>query len=159
MASDVVSLVALLAVRAPAIKLAPRKTSGWVDMREGASYAWHSAGIRALLIAVALVVLFGRPYAQLLPAFARDVFEVGPQGLGLLVTAPALGTIAAGVALALVARVPLVRTLLWSSAGLGAALVGFCVTRSFPLALGFLFIAVNTALVLLLRRAPRGIDA
>lgn len=139
-ASDVVSLAALFAVRLPAMRLARRASSGWSDLREGASYAWHNEGIRVLLIAVGLLMFFGRPYLQLLPVFARDIFEVGPQGLGLMVTAPALGTIAAGFVLAFARNVPLVRTFLLSSAALGAGLVGFCITTNFPLALTLLFI-------------------
>ena len=57
-----------------------------------------------------------------------------------MVTAPALGTIAAGVALAFARDVPLIRTFLLGSAMLGAALVGFCITRNFPLALALLFV-------------------
>jgi MFS family permease len=138
--SDVVSLIALFMVRVQVAPIARRASSGWNDMREGASYAWHNEGLRVLLITVALLTFFGRPYAQFLPVFARDVFEVGPQGLGLMVTAPALGTIGAGVALAFARNVPLIRTFLLGSAMLGAALVGFCITRNFPLALALLFV-------------------
>jgi MFS family permease len=124
----------------PATPIVRRATSGWNDMREGASYAWHHAGLRAVLLTVALLTFFGRPYAQFLPVFARDVFAVGPQGLGLMVTAPALGSIAAGAVLALWSSIPVVRTFLVGAAGLGAALVAFCVTQSFGLGLVFLFV-------------------
>jgi MFS family permease len=85
-------------------------------------------------------MFLGRPYSQLLPVFARDVFQVGPQGLGLLTTAPALGTIASGFALAYFGNLPLVRTFLLAAVTLGAALVGFSLTSNFAVALILLFI-------------------
>jgi hypothetical protein len=57
---------------------------------------------RLLLGAMSLdlfAVLFGGAVA-LLPVFAADILKVGPQGLGLLRTAPALGSVAMGLWLA-----------------------------------------------------------
>lgn len=57
---------------------------------------------RLLLGAMSLdlfAVLFGGAVA-LLPVFASDILKVGPQGLGLLRTAPALGSVAMGLWLA-----------------------------------------------------------
>jgi hypothetical protein len=75
-----------------------------------------------------------------MPAFARDVFNVGPQGLGWMLTVPALGTIATGITLAWVRRVALVRSFVILVAAMACALIGFCATRSFPVALGLLFV-------------------
>src|SRR5690348_11457670 len=96
--SDVVSIVAILLVRLPALSLPRAGRSGWSDVREGLAYGWHSERVRALLVSIAVVTFLSRPYSQLMPAFARDVFHVGPQGLGWMLTVPALGTICAGVA-------------------------------------------------------------
>jgi predicted MFS family arabinose efflux permease len=75
-----------------------------------------------------------------MPAFARDVFAVGPQGLGLMLTFPALGSVAVGLTLAALRRVSMVRAFLLLALTLAAALVGFCITRSFPVALATLFV-------------------
>ncbi|MFI5269971.1 MAG: MFS transporter, partial [Chloroflexota bacterium] len=137
---DFVSLVAILLVRVPALSLRRAGSSGWSDVREGLAHGWRSERVRVLLMSIAVVTFLSRPYSQLMPAFARDVFKVGPQGLGWMLTVPALGTIAAGVALTAIRRVSLVRSFVVLAAAMGAALVGFCATRSFPVALAMLFV-------------------
>jgi MFS family permease len=138
--SDLISIGAVLMVRLPALDTARTGRSGWAEVREGLAYAWTERHVRFLLLSIAAVTFLSRPYSQLLPAFARDVFDVGPQGLGWMLTVPALGTIACGITLAALRRIPLVRSFMLLAAIMGAALIGFCATRNFPLALGLLFI-------------------
>jgi hypothetical protein len=138
--SDFVSIFAILLVRVPALSLRRAGSTGWSDVREGLAYCWRSERVRVLLMSIGIVTFLSRPYSQLMPAFARDVFNVGPQGLGWMLTVPALGTIAAGSGLSVIRRMSLVRSFVILVAALGLALVGFCVTRSFPLALGLLFV-------------------
>lgn len=75
----------------------------------------------------------------LLPVFARDILFVGPEGLGLMRAAPALG--AAGVALWLSFR-PLEREvgakMLLSVAAFGALTIAFAFSQSFALSLAIL---------------------
>jgi predicted MFS family arabinose efflux permease len=146
-ASDVVSLAAILMVRLPPAASITRAASdsgafktGLGELKEGLDYAWHNGTVRILLISIAVVTFLARPYAQFMPAFARDVFEVGPDGLGIMMTAPAIGTIAAGIALAMRGRVPLARLFLATTAILAMALLAFCITRSVPVALGILVV-------------------
>jgi predicted MFS family arabinose efflux permease len=93
---------------------------------------------RILLGAIALdlfAVLFGGAVA-LLPVYARTILDVGPVGLGVLRTAPAVGALAAAVILA---RRPLRRpagpTLLLVVAIFGVAIVVFGLSQWFPLSL------------------------
>jgi len=80
-----------------------------------------------------VAVLFGGAVA-LLPLFARDILEVGPVGLGVLRSAPAVGALLAGIMLT---RRPLRgkvgRTLLIVVAVFGASMVVFGLSRSFGL--------------------------
>jgi len=80
-----------------------------------------------------VAVLFGGAVA-LLPLFARDVLEVGPVGLGILRSAPAVGAMTAGIMLT---RRPLRgaagRKLLAVVGIFGASMVVFGLSRSFPL--------------------------
>jgi MFS family permease len=80
-----------------------------------------------------VAVLFGGAVA-LLPLFARDVLEVGPVGLGVLRSAPAVGALLAGVMLT---RRPLRgtvgRKLLVVVAVFGVCMVVFGLSHSFPL--------------------------
>ncbi|MGL6278948.1 MAG: MFS transporter [Gaiella sp.] len=75
-------------------------------------------------------VLFGGAVA-LLPVFARDVLDVGPAGLGVLRSAPAVGALLAAVALT---RRPIRRhagpTLLSTVAIFGATIVVFGLSRA-----------------------------
>lgn len=83
-------------------------------------------------------VLFGGAVA-LLPVFASEILHVGPQGLGLLRAAPAVGAVAMSVYLA--HRPPLRRagrTLLLCVAVFGLCMIGFALSRSLALSLALL---------------------
>ena len=89
-----------------------------------------------LLSALALdlfSVLLGGAEA-LLPVFADQILHVGPQGLGVLRAAPAVGAVI--MALSLAHRPPFKRagpTLLFAVAGFALCIVGFGLSRSFAL--------------------------
>jgi MFS family permease len=140
-ASDLIYLLALALLRVPPMPPRPRHRSPARELWEGACYAWQQPNVRALLLAVAAISFFDRSYTQLMPVFARDVFAVGAQGLGVLLAMPAAGTIAAAVLLGatpqLGHRGPLV---LAAGAVLALALIGFAASRSFALSLPLLFI-------------------
>ena len=83
-------------------------------------------------------VLLGGATAML-PVFARDILDVGPEGLGLMRGAPAVG--AAAVAAWLSWR-PLENEvgvkMLWAVVGFGAATTAFALSRNFALSLAML---------------------
>jgi MFS family permease len=145
---QLLGLGALLLVRPDtAVAVNRRMSSGWRDLRDGAIYAWKSPQVRAILLLVACANFFARPYQQFLPVFARDVLQVGPQGLGIMLTAPAAGTIVFGTVLAMVGRVPLMKTFFGASTVLGLAILGFVLTTSFPLAVVLLFVVGGCATI------------
>ena len=88
-----------------------------------------------------VAVLFGGAVA-LLPVFARDVLDVGPVGLGVLRSAPAVGAMLAGIMLT---RRPLRgmagRKLLIVVAVFGASMVVFGLSSSFPLSFAALSVS------------------
>jgi MFS family permease len=97
-----------------------------------------------LLGAIALdlvAVLFGGAVA-LLPLFARDVLDVGPVGLGVLRSAPAVGALAAGIMLT---RKPLGgiagRKLLVVVGIFGVSMVVFGLSKWFPLSFAALAVS------------------
>jgi MFS family permease len=82
--------------------------------------------------------IFGS-YNTMLVIFARDVFENGPQGLGLLQSAPGLGTILGSIALSMIGDVRQKgRLMVAGGVVYGIAVSLFALTRWFPLALVFL---------------------
>jgi MFS family permease len=83
-------------------------------------------------------VLFGGAVA-LLPIFAAEILRVGPQGLGVLRAAPAIGAVTMSV---LLAHLPPLRragrTLLYSVALFGLCMIGFGLSRNFLLSIALL---------------------
>jgi MFS family permease len=67
-----------------------------VGMRE----VWGHPLIRGVLIVTGVMNILVFPYQQMLPVFARDVFRVGPELLGLLLAADGLGALAGALAVA-----------------------------------------------------------
>jgi hypothetical protein len=92
-------------------------------------------------------VLLGGATA-LLPMFARDILHVGPQGLGLLRSAPAAGALLVSIILT---RWPLRRrvgrTLLIAVALFGACMVTFGLSTSFALSLAALAVSGGADMV------------
>ena len=88
-----------------------------------------------------VAVLFGGAVA-LLPLFARDILDVGPVGLGVLRSAPAVGALLAGIMLT---RRPLRgaagRKLLVVVALFGVSMVVFGLSHSFPLSFAALAVS------------------
>ena len=79
-------------------------------------------------------VLFGGAVAML-PAFIHDIYQVGPEGLGILRASPAIGSILTGIYLA---QNPIYKHagkwLLCAVAGFGLCIIGFGLTTSFWIA-------------------------
>ena len=125
------------AVRDVAEQVAPRLG----DLVAGVRFVLRT---RMLLGAIGLdlfAVLFGGAVA-LLPVFARQILDVGPVGLGVLRSAPAVGALAAALILS---RRPLPwpagPTLLVVVAGFGVAMIVFGLSRSLPLSLAALAVS------------------
>ena len=105
---------------------------------EGLVYVWRERFLLGCITLDLFAVLLAGATA-LLPVFARDILFVGPEGLGLMRAAPALG--AASVALWLSFR-PLERDvgtrMLLAVAAFGALTIAFGLSRSFALSLAIL---------------------
>jgi MFS family permease len=101
------------------------------SLTEGVRFVFGHKLILSALSLDLFAVLFGGAVA-LLPAFAYDILRVGPQGLGLLRSAPAVGSI--GMSLWLAYRPPVKRagaTLLGCVAAFGLCWIAFALSRSF----------------------------
>jgi MFS family permease len=123
----------LLGVHYVAPPVAPRAASILASLREGIRFVFAQ---RLLLGAISLdlfAVLFGGAVA-VLPVFAKEVLSVGPQGLGALRAAPALGSVLMGLTLA---HLPPLRqagrTLLFCVGAFGLLMIAFALSRTFVL--------------------------
>jgi MFS family permease len=67
---------------------------------EGLRFALGQPAMRALLVLAAIFGFVGMPYTVLVPVFAKEVLEGGPQSYGLLLTASGLGALVGAIYLA-----------------------------------------------------------
>lgn len=108
------------------------------SIAQGLRFVWGSQIVLGAQMLDMFAVLFGGA-AAMLPAFVHDIYHLGPEGLGVLKAAPALGAIATGVWLT---RNPINlyagRWLLGAVAGFGLCMIGFALTVHFWIAFALL---------------------
>ena len=127
-------LIAILLVRANTTP--ERQTGGHLaQIREGLVYVWQNKIILGAISLDLFAVLLGGATA-LLPAFASDILDVGPEGFGLLRSGPAIGAALMAIALT---RWPLKRhagvRMFWAVAAFGVATIVFGLSRNIWLSL------------------------
>jgi MFS family permease len=113
----------------------------WSSLREGLSYVWRTPLILYSISLDMFSVLFGGVMA-ILPIFAQDILQVGPEGLGILRASPALGAMLTLLITAYwhPAKGAAWRNLLWSAAGFGVATLVFALSETFWLSAAMLFL-------------------
>lgn len=129
-----VLLVALLAVfLLPGLPPRPAQPLSWQSFLSGVHFIMHAEAVRGAITLDMFGVFFGGATA-LLPIFARDILHIGPLGLGLLRSTPAIGALLTGLYLA---RHPLDRhvghRMLATVTVFGVATVVFGLSRWLPL--------------------------
>ncbi|MDB5394938.1 MAG: major Facilitator Superfamily protein [Rhodospirillales bacterium] len=92
------SIFSALMIRKP---LAPRERRGtdWNSLLAGIRFIRARPAIAGAISLDLFAVLFGGATA-LLPVYARDILSIGPLGLGILRSAPAVGAVVVGLILA-----------------------------------------------------------
>jgi MFS family permease len=93
-ASYIAVLLALLALRAAAIRRSPRPSGRWFEsVREALQYVRRDAVLPSVVSAYGALLFFGPSAAIMLPWFARQVLQVGAAQLGMLFSAVGGGTV------------------------------------------------------------------
>ena len=136
--SFLIFLVALSRLRLRKTPRAPRGARGTsllAEIRDGIGYALAHPGIGPMLFLLATVSLGVRPFIDLMPGFAAEVFRGGADILAMLSSTVGLGAIASGLWIARrgpgnLTRLVLINTLLTS-----LAIIGFVATDILWLAL------------------------
>lgn len=107
----------------------------------GVAYAYNMPAMRAILSLLVLVSLVGLPYSVLIPVYAKDVFQGGPQTLGLLMGATGMGALCGAIYLASRRNVlGLGRLIPIAASGFGLSLIAFAFCHELWLALILLFL-------------------
>lgn len=109
-------------------------------IKEGFSYTYKTKIIFYSISLDMFSVMFGGVVA-ILPIFAQDILNVGPEGLGILRMSPSVGAVL--VLLFMTKHPPMKhawRTLLLTVAGFGIATLIFAVSKNFYLSIAALFL-------------------
>ena len=106
------------------------------DLKEGVRYIFTSPTIRMLLLLALVGDVFGMGHEIMLPVMARDVLDVGPSGLGYLISAGMAGGAVSALVLSSLGDIKRKgRLLVIGYGGFGVFLLLFAVSRSFPLSM------------------------
>ena len=137
----IVSLLCVAGIVARPLTLSEKKETLRERLEAGVRFVFGNQVFLGALSLDLFAVFFGGAVA-LLPIFADEILHVGPQGLGLLRAAPALGAVLMGLFLA--HRPPMEgagRYLLICVAGFGLCMIAFALSTSFYFSLAILAIS------------------
>lgn len=131
---------ALFFLALPRMSVSRSTGRGLSQLMEGIRYVMTNPFVLPGISLDLFIVLLGSVVA-LLPVYAIDILDVGPEALGLLRAMPALGAVIAGV---LIARIPTMRhtgaTLFVALAVFALSILVFAVSETFWLSLAALLI-------------------
>jgi MFS family permease len=141
-ASYIAVIISLLLMQITVRPMARKRESVIVELREGWHYVTRFKPIRAILMLLALVSLFGMPYTVLMPIFARDVLHGGAHTLGFLTGAIGVGAlVSAGYLATRKTVLGLGRVIPIVTMVFGAALIGFGLSHWLALSMFLLLFA------------------
>jgi MFS family permease len=112
---------------------------GWQRFRElgeqltsGLRYIWHHETLLSLFIFAVVTMLLGQSYQQLIPAYALGVFNVGPEGQGVMQTVVGVGALVGSLTMAYISRNPnRAKIQAYTGTALGGALALFGLCAAF----------------------------
>ncbi|WP_366524454.1 MFS transporter [Sinimarinibacterium flocculans] len=145
--SLIVVMVLIVSVQVLLLRIRPRPVlpdptglqTVWASLREGLGYVRRTPIILYAITLDMLTVLFGGVVA-ILPIFAEDILEVGPEGLGILRAAPAVGALLTIIACTWWPPLEKAwRNMLLAVLGFGAATLVFAVSELWWLSIAALF--------------------
>jgi len=93
-------IVCLLRMGAPRSPAQEKIGSVGEHLREGFAYAWETRAVRTVLLLLGAMSIIAMTYIVLMPVFAEEILHSGPRGLGLLMAASGLGSLAGALLLA-----------------------------------------------------------
>lgn len=136
-------LLSLLVVRPEKDEDAAANTNNpRAGIREAAVYVKNSPAVQSLLILAVVPMVFAFPYAAMMPLFAEDLLQLGPGGLGILLSVAAAGALVGSAWLSLGdEREAAGKWLVCSTVGFGLSLLLFVFAETLAAAAAMLFLA------------------
>ncbi|MCE2462443.1 MAG: MFS transporter [Dehalococcoidia bacterium] len=112
------------------------RTSVMGSMGEGLGYVRANSLLVGLLLMSVVFAVFGVPYQTVLPVFARDILNAGPDGLGMLLAAAGAGAIKGSLNVALFSTARQMQVLIFATGfALGPTIILFAFSPYFPTSL------------------------
>lgn len=90
----------LLRIKNPGEPMEQERISPLRSIADGLAYVRRSPVVVTLLTLAFIPMFLGNPYLQLMPVIAKDVFDAGPVGLGILLAASGVGALFGSLAIA-----------------------------------------------------------
>jgi MFS family permease len=134
--SYIAVISSLLLMRLKPFVPVEKKEKVWRSLQEGFGYAYNFPPIRALILIVGLLSLFGMPFSVLLPVFARDILHGGANTLGFLMGASGVGALTGALFLAQRKSVlGLGKIIIFTMLLFGSALIAFSFSKTLIISL------------------------
>jgi len=111
-----------------------------MELKYGFDYVFRTPVIFMLLGCNFVMVFFSMTYFMLLPGFAKEVLDAGPDRLGLLISISGIGSLAGSLLIASMANRRRAKVLLSGTLLLGVALIFFSMSTNYWLSLVLLTI-------------------
>lgn len=140
----------VLMIRLARTPAGARPAAAWRTMFAGLRFvAAHPAARAMAILGVVPPLLLIPSFSALMPVFAADVFAVGPEGLGLMLSAVGAGGVVGGALAATLARYEHVaRMQMYALVAFALALIAFASCATVAVAIVFLVIAGMAEMVL-----------
>lgn len=138
--SFVAVIIGYLMMRVPAAPANPDAQNA--HPLSGIKYAVTNRRVRTILGLFGVVGVFGWSYAVLMPAFARDVLGLGPNGYGVIMSASGIGALVGALAVATYGHAVSPRKMALGGVWIfSAAVVALAFTSNFWSSLVLLFVS------------------
>ena len=122
------------AKRSTAKREAPRQST-LQSLREGLAYVVRTPSVFLVIVVVGVISLFGINFNVILPLFATEVLQVGPEGFGFISATFGLGSLLSALWLAWGNRKPSIQHLLAGAIAFGILEIFFALSHLYLLSL------------------------
>jgi predicted MFS family arabinose efflux permease len=134
-------IVSLLLLKLPPWTPPSKKESVFQSASAGVTFVFRHDVLGTLVLIAAVPALFALPYQSMMPVFAKTVLHVGPQGLGVLLSATGAGALVGALIVASLSSFRR-RGLLQLGSGMvfGLMLLAFSFSRQIQLSVALLVV-------------------
>lgn len=128
-------LISLLLIRSCIVQKTNKQKKEKTAFLEAADYVKNHPAVQSLLILAVVPMVFGFPYTTMMPLFARDLLNLGPEGFGILLSVSSVGALMGTTMLSLGKEIKCTgKWLVYSILGFGCSLLLFIGTTNIFLA-------------------------